>query len=72
MFFRGACRLELKRNFGFLFNPIGKALFIVFVAFLNFGVQEKQLGFWTGIFGCCDGALLIFLYLKYPNMHPRQ
>ena len=39
----------LRRNFGFLFSPIGKCSFIVFIAFLNFGVavNAKKL-----MFGC--------------------
>ena len=31
----------LRRNFGFLFSPIGKCSFIVFIAFLNFGVADQ-------------------------------
>ncbi|KAJ1456562.1 hypothetical protein M885DRAFT_517370 [Pelagophyceae sp. CCMP2097] len=63
---------ELKRNFGFLYHPIGKALFIIFCAFLNFGVQERLLGFFTGCFMCVDGVMLLVLYWKYPNMYPME
>ncbi|KAJ8603461.1 hypothetical protein CTAYLR_005100 [Chrysophaeum taylorii] len=61
---------HLKRNCGFLFHPMGKALFIIFVAFLNFGVQDKVLGLATGILCLADGVVLILLYLKYPQWYP--
>mmetsp|Transcript_19243 Transcript_19243/g.60526 ORF Transcript_19243/g.60526 Transcript_19243/m.60526 type:complete len:181 (-) Transcript_19243:148-690(-) len=62
---------HLHRNFGFLFHPMGKALFIIFVAFLNFGVKEgDQIGLATGLLCIIDGVALIFLYLKYPQWHP--
>mmetsp|Transcript_28852 Transcript_28852/g.92932 ORF Transcript_28852/g.92932 Transcript_28852/m.92932 type:complete len:178 (-) Transcript_28852:269-802(-) len=63
---------QLKRNFGFLFHPMGKSLFIIFVAFLNFGVQEKTLGLVTGILCLADGIILIALYLKYPEWYPLE
>lgn len=63
---------HLKRNFGFLFHPIGKALFIIFVAFLNFGVQDDTLGIACGVLCIADGVILIVLYLKYPQWHPKQ
>ncbi|KAH8050029.1 hypothetical protein JL722_11561 [Aureococcus anophagefferens] len=33
---------QLKRNFGFLYNAIGKALFVIFCGFLNFGVRRTR------------------------------
>ena len=62
--------IQLKRNFGFLFHPLGKSLFIIFCAFLNFGVQARTLGLATGICIATDGVLLVLLYLKYPHMYP--
>jgi hypothetical protein len=62
---------QLKRNFGFLFSPMGKSLFIIFCAFLNFGVTARSLGLITGICTAIDGVVLILLYLKYPDMYPR-
>merc|ERR1719181_1464171 len=61
---------HLKRNFGFLFHPLGKALFIIFCAFLNFGVQASTLGLATGVCVAADGVVLILLYFKYPEMYP--
>jgi hypothetical protein len=63
--------VQLKRNFGFLFHPIGKALFIIFCAFLNFGVQAHSLGLATGLCCCAEGVILIGLYLKYPHLFPK-
>ncbi|KAH8094287.1 hypothetical protein JL720_4281 [Aureococcus anophagefferens] len=62
---------QLKRNFGFLYNAIGKALFVIFCGFLNFGVQAHTLGLVTGILCCCEGVVLIVLYLKYPHLFPK-
>lgn len=69
---------QLRRNFGFLFQPLGRALFIIFVAFLTFAVDHRHfvnshhLGLATGILCIADGVLLILLYLKYPNFYPKQ
>ena len=62
--------VQLKRNFGFLFHPLGKSSFIIFCAFLNFGVQASTLGLATGILCIADGVLLILLYLKWPHLYP--
>ena len=49
----------------------GKALFVIFCGFLNFGVQAHTLGLVTGILCCCEGVVLIVLYLKYPHLFPK-
>ena len=61
----------LRRNFGFLFSPIGKCSFIVFIAFLNFGVADQAMALWTGILVCADGIIAGLIYLKYPAYYPR-
>ena len=38
-----------KRNFGFFYNALGKALFIIFMGLLNFGVEAGALGIITAI-----------------------
>lgn len=64
---------QLRRNFGFLYQPLGRALFIIFAASLNFAVQEhRTIGLATGILCIADGVLLILLYLKYPNFYPTE
>ena len=50
-----------KRNFGFFYNALGKALFIIFMGLLNFGVEAGALGIVTAIAVAIDGGLLILL-----------
>lgn len=62
----------LRKNFGFLFGIKGKAVFIIFVAFLNFGLNSaaepaKTLGLATGICFLINGVLHMAAYLKYPE-----
>lgn len=57
----------LQRNVGFLYTLLGKPLFIIFVAFLSFGLQTK-LGLISGITLLCYGAIQIALFLKYPEV----
>jgi len=63
-------RLEFffRRNFGFMYNILGKALFIVFIAFLCFGLGDPvALTYSTGFGLAIFGALQVGLYLKYPE-----
>ena len=46
-----------KRNFGFFYNALGKALFIIFMGLLNFGVEAGALGIVTAIAVAVDGGL---------------
>ena len=61
-----------KRNFGFFYNALGKALFIIFMGLLCFGVEAGSLGIITGLAVAIDGGLLILLFLKYPHMYPKD
>ena len=61
-----------KRNFGFFYNALGKALFIIFMGLLCFGVEAGSLGVITGLAVAIDGGLLILLFLKYPHMYPKD
>ncbi len=62
----------LLRNFGFLFKPFGKGCFIIFIAFLNFGLTvNSQLGLATGICLSIVGAGYIFIYLRSPQVFER-
>ena len=57
-----------KRNFGFLYDPKAKAAFIIFIAFLSFGLDEPAgLSIATGVLFCVLGATEIAIYLKYPE-----
>lgn len=58
----------LKHNLGFLFKPLGKGLFIVFIAFLNLGLSNSNnLGLATGICLALIGIGYIVLYLRNPE-----
>jgi hypothetical protein len=57
-----------KRNFGFLFGVKGKAIFMIFIAFLNFGLSKpKDLALGTGIVLIVFGAVQILIHLKWPE-----
>lgn len=57
----------LRRNFGFLYQPLGKALFDIFLAFLCLGLTSDMalaVGIAFALFGGCQ----IALYLKNPSL----
>ena len=57
-----------KRNFGFLYNVMGKSLYIIFIAFLSFGLGEPlTLSFITGLLLASFGVGELALYLKFPE-----
>ena len=58
-----------QRNFGFLYSVMGKALFVIFIAFLSFGLGDPQgLTMATGLSLACFGAAKVALFLKYPEL----
>ncbi|GAB5032288.1 golgi apparatus membrane protein tvp15 [Nannochloropsis oceanica] len=58
-----------RRNFGFMYGSRGKALYIIFIAFLNFGlVSTGVLQFATGIVLAVDGCLMFFATFRYPSL----
>lgn len=57
-----------KGNFGFLYGTKGKALYIIFVAFLSFGLTEPAtLCLATGSLFALLGGAQITMFLKYPE-----
>jgi hypothetical protein len=57
-----------RRNFGFLFSAFGRALFIVFIAFLSFGLGDPAgLTTATGSTFAIVGVVQLAVYLKYPE-----
>lgn len=56
----------LRRNFGFLFSAMGKAFFIIFVAFLCLGL-DGELPLATGIAVAVFGGGQVAMYLKHPE-----
>mmetsp|Transcript_5784 Transcript_5784/g.5195 ORF Transcript_5784/g.5195 Transcript_5784/m.5195 type:complete len:183 (+) Transcript_5784:25-573(+) len=58
-----------SRNFGFLYTVLGKAFFVIFIAFLSFGLGDPEfMSFLTGLSLAGYGASIIALYLKYPEL----
>ena len=63
----------LRKNFGFLFGLKGKALFIVFIAFLNFGLDTgaesgANIVKGTGIAFFVSGLLHLGIFMQYPEL----
>ena len=56
-----------QRNFGFLYSVVGKAFFVIFIAFLSFGLGDDSLSMATGLALSCFGAAKVALFLKYPE-----
>lgn len=58
-----------RRNFGFIYGTFGRSLFLIFIAFLSFGLGDPQtLTFTTGTLWALFGVLNLGLYLKYPEL----
>ena len=58
----------LRRNFGFLYSAMGKALFIIFVAFLCLGLDgASDMPMMVGIAVATFGGAQVALYLKNPE-----
>ena len=57
----------LRRNFGFLYNPVGKAFFLIFIAILCLGL-DGDLSVAVGLAATAFGGAQIALYLKNPAL----
>jgi hypothetical protein len=58
-----------RRNFGFLYNVMGKSFFIIFIAFLSFGLGEPMgLTIGTGVSLAIFGACELGIYLQFPEL----
>lgn len=54
-----------RQNFGFLYKPLSKAVFIIFIGFLFFGLKgDRALKYACGIVTICDGIVLAGVYCK--------
>ncbi|KAF0720731.1 Aste57867_73 [Aphanomyces stellatus] len=65
------CRLKsmearIRTNFGFLFSYNGRAGFIFFIGFLDFGMGSAM-GTIAGILMCLNALLNLFIMLKHPE-----
>jgi len=58
-----------RKNFGFINGVKGKGIFLVFIAFLLFGLSDSQnLGIYSGVLLCSHGLILILADLKWPEV----
>ncbi|OQR80792.1 hypothetical protein ACHHYP_17172 [Achlya hypogyna] len=65
------CRLSsmegrIRSNFGFLYSYKGRAGFIFFIGFLDFGMSTT-LGTLAGVFMCINALLNLFVMFKHPE-----
>ncbi|CAM9905959.1 unnamed protein product [Scytosiphon promiscuus] len=59
----------MRRYFGLVYGHMGRALFIIFIAFLNFALTDAgSLGTITGMLLLLQGGLMIVVFLKYPHL----
>mmetsp|Transcript_15088 Transcript_15088/g.22225 ORF Transcript_15088/g.22225 Transcript_15088/m.22225 type:complete len:198 (+) Transcript_15088:85-678(+) len=67
-----ALNRSLRKNFGFLYGIKGKAIFIIFVAFLNFGLENEvsvpHLSLATGITFFAVAVLHLFIAFWKPQL----
>lgn len=59
----------MRRYFGLLYGHMGRALFIIFIAFLNFALSDAGwLGTTTALLLLLLGGSMVAIYLKYPHL----
>lgn len=65
-----AINKSMRKNFGFLYGIKGKALYLIFVAFLTIGLESsiRWLRYTVGIAFLADGALHLFLLCSKPDL----
>mmetsp|Transcript_12643 Transcript_12643/g.26248 ORF Transcript_12643/g.26248 Transcript_12643/m.26248 type:complete len:194 (-) Transcript_12643:184-765(-) len=66
-----AVNKSLRKNFGFLYGVKGKALYMIFIAFLAIGLKHKVIKWlqWTvGIAYLFSGVLHLFLWFAKPEL----
>jgi hypothetical protein len=60
----------IKRNFGFLYGPFGKAAFLVFAGILCFGLSTpRKFGLASGVLVTSWGFISALVYMKWPELH---
>mmetsp|Transcript_46645 Transcript_46645/g.59915 ORF Transcript_46645/g.59915 Transcript_46645/m.59915 type:complete len:131 (-) Transcript_46645:72-464(-) len=59
-------------NFGFLYHPTYKGIYLIFIAFVNLGLSSNSptLEFFTTSFVLFDGILLIYCRYHKPEWFP--
>ena len=56
-----------RANFGFMYKPLTKAIFLIFVGFLQFGLDSSNgnaMGLSCGVLTIADGVILTAVYCK--------
>ena len=62
-----------KRNFGFLYGPVGRGMYMVFIAILCFGISDPyELALASGVVIAFFGCLQIFISLCYPQYFDKK
>ena len=56
-----------RANFGFLYKPMSKGVFLIFIGFLQFGLKNT-FGLACGILTIACGIVLQLVYCKDPNL----
>eukprot|EP00904_Undaria_pinnatifida_P006557 jgi/Undpi1/3030/HiC_scaffold_14.g06407.m1 len=59
----------LRRYFGLLYGHLGRAVFIIFIAFLNFALTDAGwLGNITALLLLLLGGVMVAVFVKYPHL----
>ncbi|CAM9982617.1 unnamed protein product [Sphacelaria rigidula] len=59
----------MRRYFGLLYGHMGRAIFIIFIAFLNFALTDAAWwGTITGLLLLALGVSMVLIYMKYPHL----
>ncbi|CAM9988650.1 unnamed protein product [Ectocarpus sp. 6 AP-2014] len=59
----------MRRYFGLVYGHMGRALFIIFIAFLNFALTDAGwFATFTGLLLLLHGGAMIVVFTKYPHL----
>mmetsp|Transcript_35560 Transcript_35560/g.80214 ORF Transcript_35560/g.80214 Transcript_35560/m.80214 type:complete len:99 (+) Transcript_35560:480-776(+) len=69
-----AVELTFRENFGFLYDHRFKAMFLIFIAFVNLGLSTNspELEYSTTILVLADGCGLLFMSCSRPDWFPTE
>ncbi|CAM9372998.1 unnamed protein product [Choristocarpus tenellus] len=59
----------MRHYFGLVYGHLGRAIFIIFIAFLNFALSDAgALPWFTGLGLLALGGCMILIFFKYPHL----